>query len=327
MAQTQIRGTQVEDGTIQRRDLNIATAGQAVVAKIVQGTNVTLSSTGADSGTGDVTVSVTGAVVNGFISKTAAYTLTSADSGKYVICSGGSWTLTLPAPAAGLSFSVRNDMGISGTTGTITIATNGGTIDGLASIPLLPQQEATIICDGTNWRSFGKQRIVVLGTQDITSATASATVLLPVGYRLFELDFASLQGSVADQSLYAQFSTDGGATWITSSNYITEQIYNSTSTAVGASASNNVAQTFFGSLATLSPYGQARVKIYPGATASPGQYPNWLCDSGYYYQTGTFNQRVSMFGILGVAGPVNALKYYPASGNITNSRLTVKGIV
>ena len=47
MAQTQIRGTQVEDGTIQRRDLNIATAGQAVVAKIVQGTNVTLSSTGA----------------------------------------------------------------------------------------------------------------------------------------------------------------------------------------------------------------------------------------------------------------------------------------
>jgi len=56
MAQTQIRGTQVEDGTIQRRDLNTTTVGQAVAAKILQGTNITISSTGADSGTGDVTV-------------------------------------------------------------------------------------------------------------------------------------------------------------------------------------------------------------------------------------------------------------------------------
>jgi len=264
---------------------------------------------------------------NAFVTKTAAYTLTVADNNKYIICSGGSWTLTLPAPVAGMTYRLRNDMGISGTTGTITLQPSTGTIDSLASIPLLPQQECTILCDGTNWRTFGLKREVILGTQDIIVATASGTILLPVGYRLFELNFASLQGSVADQSLNAQFSTDGGATWITSSNYITEQIYNSTSTAVGASASNNVAQTFFGSLATLSPYGQAHVKIYPGAAAAPGQYPNWLCDSGYYYQTGTFNQRVNMFGILGIAGPVNALKYYPASGNITNSRLTVKGVV
>jgi len=65
----------------------------------------------------------------GFIGKTAAYTLTPADSGTYVVCSGGSWTLTLPAPALGLMYQVRNDMGISGTTGTITLQPNGGTID------------------------------------------------------------------------------------------------------------------------------------------------------------------------------------------------------
>src|ERR1700747_3465004 len=95
---TTIRGGQVTDGTVQRVDLDVSTVGQAVVRKLVQGSNVTLSSTGADSGTGDVTINVaTG--INGFISKTAAYTLTTADSNKYVICSGGSWTLTLPAPA------------------------------------------------------------------------------------------------------------------------------------------------------------------------------------------------------------------------------------
>jgi hypothetical protein len=54
---TTIRGGQVTDGTVQRVDLDVSTVGQAVVRKIVQGSGITLSSTGADSGTGDVTVS------------------------------------------------------------------------------------------------------------------------------------------------------------------------------------------------------------------------------------------------------------------------------
>jgi microcystin-dependent protein len=58
MPVTTIRGAQVTDGTVQRVDLDVSTVGQAVVRKIVQGTNVTLSSTGADSGTGDVTINL-----------------------------------------------------------------------------------------------------------------------------------------------------------------------------------------------------------------------------------------------------------------------------
>jgi hypothetical protein len=56
MATTVVRGGQIKDATIQRVDLDTSTAGQAVVAKIVQGTGITISSTGADSGTGDVTI-------------------------------------------------------------------------------------------------------------------------------------------------------------------------------------------------------------------------------------------------------------------------------
>jgi len=56
MAITQVRGSQVLDSTIQRVDLDVTTVGQSVVRKIVQGLGITLSSTGADSGTGDVTV-------------------------------------------------------------------------------------------------------------------------------------------------------------------------------------------------------------------------------------------------------------------------------
>jgi hypothetical protein len=56
MAQTVIRGNQILNNTVQRQDLDTSTVGQALVTKIVQGAGITLSSTGADSGTGDVTV-------------------------------------------------------------------------------------------------------------------------------------------------------------------------------------------------------------------------------------------------------------------------------
>jgi hypothetical protein len=60
MPQTVIRGTQILNNTVQRQDLDTSTVGQALVTKIVQGTNVVLSSSGADSGTGDVTINVPG---------------------------------------------------------------------------------------------------------------------------------------------------------------------------------------------------------------------------------------------------------------------------
>jgi len=62
MAQTVIRGSQILNNTVQRQDMDTATVGQAVVTKLVQGSGITLSSTGADSGTGDVTVSSPDAV-------------------------------------------------------------------------------------------------------------------------------------------------------------------------------------------------------------------------------------------------------------------------
>lgn len=56
MARTEVRSNQIADGNVTRADLNTADSGKAVVRKIVQGTGITLSSTGADSGTGDVTI-------------------------------------------------------------------------------------------------------------------------------------------------------------------------------------------------------------------------------------------------------------------------------
>lgn len=59
MARTQLTGEQVNDGSIQRVDLDATTAGNAVIKKVLAGTNITLTSTGVDAGTGDVTINAT----------------------------------------------------------------------------------------------------------------------------------------------------------------------------------------------------------------------------------------------------------------------------
>jgi hypothetical protein len=56
MARTQLTGQIIGDGTVQRVDLDVTTIGNAVIRKIIAGTNVTITSTGADAGTGDVTI-------------------------------------------------------------------------------------------------------------------------------------------------------------------------------------------------------------------------------------------------------------------------------
>ena len=57
MSKTQV--TSREIGFVQRNDFDIITTGQSVIAKIIAGTNITISSTGVDAGTGDVTVNGT----------------------------------------------------------------------------------------------------------------------------------------------------------------------------------------------------------------------------------------------------------------------------
>jgi hypothetical protein len=60
MPTTQIRGTQINDGSIRRVDLNTSNAGEAVIRKVIAGTNISISYTGADAGTGDVTINASG---------------------------------------------------------------------------------------------------------------------------------------------------------------------------------------------------------------------------------------------------------------------------
>lgn len=56
MPRTNVRGEQVKDADIDRDDIDTLTLGKALITKVVAGTGIEISSTGADAGTGDVTI-------------------------------------------------------------------------------------------------------------------------------------------------------------------------------------------------------------------------------------------------------------------------------
>ncbi len=58
MAKTQLNSGNISG--IQRNDHDITTVGEATITKVIAGSNITLTQTGADAGTGDVTISAAG---------------------------------------------------------------------------------------------------------------------------------------------------------------------------------------------------------------------------------------------------------------------------
>jgi hypothetical protein len=155
MPQTVIRGTQVLDGSIQRADLDVSTAGKAVVAKLVQGTGIVLSSTGADSGTGDVTVSGVnpGTWTNlsygtGWTQNTTAqYRVETNGSFQKVICQGivnyasGAASLAFTLPAGALPAVTRGCVlaGFDSSGDVLLFSANVSTAGAVTILPMVRQ--------------------------------------------------------------------------------------------------------------------------------------------------------------------------------------------
>lgn len=57
MGRTELKSHQIHDGSIQNVDIDITSPGKALITKVVAGDGITISSTGADEGTGIVTIS------------------------------------------------------------------------------------------------------------------------------------------------------------------------------------------------------------------------------------------------------------------------------
>ena len=60
MSRTQISEKNIKDGGIENKDINTTKPGCALITKVIAGPGVSISSTGVDEGTGEVTITSTG---------------------------------------------------------------------------------------------------------------------------------------------------------------------------------------------------------------------------------------------------------------------------
>jgi len=57
MSRTSIGTRLIRDDSVNRDDVDVNTVGKALITKVIEGSNINISWTGADAGTGDVTIS------------------------------------------------------------------------------------------------------------------------------------------------------------------------------------------------------------------------------------------------------------------------------
>lgn len=80
MPRTQIGTFLIADGAVRRADMDTTTTSQALITKVLVNSPLTISSTGVDSGTGDVTLGLSTAnLVTSFNTRVGAVTLSGSD--------------------------------------------------------------------------------------------------------------------------------------------------------------------------------------------------------------------------------------------------------
>jgi hypothetical protein len=213
MAATVVRGAQIKDGTIQRADVDVGTVGQALITKALQGSGIAITSTGADAGTGDVTVNLAAIAADSILGNTSASTavpaaLTAlpfaytgdvtrpADSNVTTLAAGNAGNLNSGTLLAARMPALTGDVTMAvGTTATTLVAGNAGNLNSgtllAARMPALTGDVTTSA--GAVATTIGANKVTLammstMATGSIlgraTAATGNVEVLtsLPWGY-------------------------------------------------------------------------------------------------------------------------------------------------
>jgi hypothetical protein len=247
------------------------------------------------------------------VSKNAAYAITAADRDA-VLLVDGSFTLSHAISAAdagnGFRYTVRN-IGSA----TITLDPAGSeTIDSATTLQCLAKQQFDVVCDGASWWTVGRQQIVVLEVQDITTPTAGVSLIFPPDYLDFEITISHWIASGSNSVMYFQFS--GLAT-----GYYFQQIYSNVAT-LGGSFGNNLANVpiiSFGLANTQRARG--KIFIFPGISGQPA---SWYSDMGAVASGDGSNYQTIMTGYAG-AGRQSGIGFVAQGGATTAGRFVLTG--
>ena len=124
MARTQQESIDILDGAIKRSDTNSTETGEAICEKVLPGVGVGISSTGVDSGTGDVTVNNTAPKITTITTDSGSFTATGVSDA--VDITGGT---NISTSMVGSTLTIEHTGANSGKTNTRVTYKNGATDD------------------------------------------------------------------------------------------------------------------------------------------------------------------------------------------------------
>ena len=256
--------------------------------------------------------------------KSGAYTADASHDGA-LHTQSGTYTVTLTAAAtlgANWRLHIRN-IG----TGVITIDGNASeTIDGRTTILVYPKESFTLVCDGSNFVTIGRSKLVLIST---ASPSAVASVAFTTGLTDTEIDthefvLKNMKPATDNVALYARVSIDGGSTYrSTAGDYAyagrgltegaaTNDVASTGNTQIfltgNASQGNAANETYFGRVRLFNPSNTSEFKTFEITCGYRGTTTNLLNNTIHAQYDGTTDD-------------VDGVQFFYSSGNITSGTI------
>lgn len=176
MPRTQIGTTLIEDGSVRRVDINTTLTGAALITKLLVNSPLTISSTGVDSGTGDVTLGLSTAnLVTSFNTRVGAVTLSGSDVTTalgFTPISGESDTL---ATVTSRGASTTNAITVGN--GTFTTTTGASISIGTSA---QPGNNASPLYTNLNFRGYADAIKAQIKSYDVSSNASTGVMIFSV---------------------------------------------------------------------------------------------------------------------------------------------------
>jgi hypothetical protein len=295
MGRTEIKSKQIRNAVgVNREDLDVTTASLAVIAKLIAGTGINISSTGVDIGTGDVTVSLVSSptFVNLTLAATAPYLkLTETGGGNY-------WTLTHNAGSGSLVFGNSAVGDVITFSGLGNITATGLSLTGMLGIGVAPTSQLHVGSFTANVNS----KISFLGTlisnkTDALYGIQNQQAFNPTGVSLSSIyGFLNLPtlttSAISVGAVYAGFSRiDLGATY---SGTIASAIamYCGNPTVAGGAIISNYGVY----IPDLSSGGTNNIAIYSAVSSGTGKWNIYASGTANNYIAGNLGLGQITFG-------------------------------
>jgi hypothetical protein len=259
---------------------------------------------------GKVRTLAAGSVVT---AKTTAFTADLTDCETLFSCTG-TFTVSLAAAATlgnGWLCRFRND-GI----GIITVDPNGAeTINNTPTLVLRPGDSATIICDGTQFKTIGFNSSGLTLLSVITASAAAAVNItsgLDASFDEYELHFNSLTVNNDAIALWLRVSQDGGASFKSGAgNYYYGVLYFNTATGTSGSAADIKIEVFRSIGNATGKSASGVIRIFSPASNTLHK----LFQTDAVVRTAGAQERAMGHGAyIADTNPINALQLLPSGG-------------